>query len=537
MKFFVRSAVLSRIRSSLNLKRLILFLAISATIVTFLNSFYSSYHVQKQQLKVQALKNNSAYAAKLVSVADSALRLAQQQLAFSADVIAENFADPHKVAHEAKRLRLQTNSFNSTVVVDKDAFILTASPASLQITGEQLNSVGAKQALEYKKPIISEPYISIANNLVIFISHPLFTEDNQYLGYVGGTMYLKEPSILSDILQQHFHQDGSYLYVIDKNQRLLYHPDKQRIGEQVFGNAVIEAVLKGNRGTQEIVTDDNVILLAGYAPLQVAPWGIVTERSLTSTLAPLDGLMIKVLLYTAPIGLATVIFIWVLARLIARPLQQLADTAKTLELPSTPADLKRVRSWYFESSALRLAMLKGVGVLQNQIGLLKHEAQTDPLTELNNRRSLEIHLKQLTEHHCKFSVLAIDIDHFKHVNDQFGHDIGDTVLQSLAAIIMSVIRESDFAARTGGEEFIIISPNVIASQAFQLAERLRIKVANTVIEPVGYINISIGIAGWPMAELTVEDVLKRADQALYEAKKTGRNRCVLEQTYGEAATH
>ncbi|MEI5579260.1 hypothetical protein WB472_46895, partial [Streptomyces brasiliscabiei] len=90
--------------------------------------------------------------------------------------------------------------------------------------------------------MISEPYISAANNLIIFISHPLFASDGRYLGYVGGSIYLKHASILNDLLQVHFHKDGSYLYVVDKNRRLLYHPNTSRIGEQVYNNEVIEAV-------------------------------------------------------------------------------------------------------------------------------------------------------------------------------------------------------------------------------------------------------------------------------------------------------
>ena len=140
-------------------------------------------------------------------------------------------------------------------------------------------------------------------------------------------------------------------------------------------------------------------------------------------------------------------------------------------------------------------------------------------------------IDKLTLHHTPFSVLAIDIDFFKRVNDEFGHDIGDIVLQSLATIIVDVTRENDFVARTGGEEFIVILPNSNASTSFVLAERLRMRVSETFIEPVGCINVSIGISGWPQQLLTVEEVLKHADQALYEAKKMGRNRCIVDPQF------
>ncbi|MBE0455976.1 GGDEF domain-containing protein [Pseudoalteromonas prydzensis] len=518
----------------LDLKKLILFLALSATIVTFLNSFYSSYQVQKQQLQAETLKSQSAYAAKLVSATDRFLQSAQQQLAYSAKVIESNFDNTLIYSQEVTRLRLQTDSFNSTVIVLANGMVKGISPKSLKLEGKKLQSYGALQALSSKEPMISEPYISAANNLIIFISHPLFASDGRYLGYVGGSIYLKHASILNDLLQVHFHKDGSYLYVVDKNRRLLYHPNTSRIGEQVYNNEVIEAVLSGKHGTQQLVNSQNEAMLAGYAPLQTAPWGIITQRPLEATLEPLDGLMINVLHRTLPIGLATLLFIWLLARFIAHPLRDLAQTANALDNPSAPQQLKVIKSWYFESSELRKAMLKGVGVFQNQIGVLRQEAQTDPLTGLHNRRSLDGILEHLTSTQTSFAVLAIDIDFFKHVNDEYGHDIGDLVLQSLANIILDVTRTTDFVTRTGGEEFIVISPNATATTAYLLAERLRMRISETFIGPVGYINVSVGIAGWPLKQSSIDDILRLADQALYKAKRTGRNRSVLDSQYQDA---
>ena len=246
--------------------------------------------------------------------------------------------------------------------------------------------------------------------------------------------------------------------------------------------------------------------------------------------------MWQVFVKTAPIGLLTFVFIWVLARLISQPLRQLAETANTLDRPSTSLELTQIRSWYFESNELRKAMLKGVGLLQSKIGLLRQEAQTDPLTSLHNRRSLDIQINHFIAQRCPFAVLAIDIDHFKRVNDEFGHDIGDVVLQSLAKILLDVTRDSDVVARTGGEEFIVIMPRVEAKRAYQLAERLRMRVSESYIDPVGCINVSIGISGWPIEQLNIDEVFKLADQALYQAKKTGRNRSVVDALYSQNIT-
>ena len=530
---YVRNIVLNSLSHGLNLRRLILVLAFSTTLITFLNSYYSSYQVQKQQLIDKTLNNHKAYAAKLVSATDNFLLTAQQQLAYVGKILEDDFNNQGLINAEADRLRLQTNSFNSTIIVNAQGDILGVSPMSLKLQNRKVDSFGTKAALSYRTPMISEPYISMAGNLLIFMSQPLFDKQSNFIGYIGGTLYLKRASILNELLQVHYYQDGSYLYVVDENHRLLYHPDKSRIGEQVFDNQVIEEVLKGNAGTQLVTNSKGVEMLAGYAPMTVAPWGVVTQRPLESTLAPLDDLMWQVFIKTAPIGVLTFILIWVLARLIAQPLRQLAETANTLDRPSTSLELTQIRSWYFESNELRKAMLKGVGLLQSKIGLLRQEAQTDPLTCLHNRRSLDMQISHLIAQRCPFAVLAIDIDHFKRVNDEFGHDIGDVVLQSLAKILLDVTRDSDVVARTGGEEFIVIMPRVEAKRAYQLAERLRMRVSESYIDPVGCINVSIGISGWPIEQLSIDEVFKLADQALYQAKKTGRNRSVVDATYSQ----
>ena len=532
----MRSIVLKSLSKGLNLRRLILLLAFSATLITFLNSYYSSYQVQKQQLIDKTLNNHKAYAAKLVSATDNFLLAAQQQLAYVGKILEDDFNNQGLINSEVDRLRLQTNSFNSTIIVNAQGNILGVSPKSLKLQNRKVDSFGTKAALSYRIPMISEPYISMAGNLLIFISQPLFDKNSNFIGYVGGTLYLKRASILNELLQVHYYQDGSYLYVVDENHRLLYHPDKSRIGEQVYDNQVINEVLKGNSGTQIVTNSKGVGMLAGYAPMTVASWGVVTQRPLENTLAPLDDLMWQVFVKTAPIGLLTFVFIWVLARLISQPLRQLAETANTLDRPSTSLELTQIRSWYFESNELRKAMLKGVGLLQSKIGLLRQEAQTDPLTSLHNRRSLDIQINHFIAQRCPFAVLAIDIDHFKRVNDEFGHDIGDVVLQSLAKILLDVTRDSDVVARTGGEEFIVIMPRVEAKRAYQLAERLRMRVSESYIDPVGCINVSIGISGWPIEQLNIDEVFKLADQALYQAKKTGRNRSVVDALYSQNIT-
>ncbi|WP_455843025.1 GGDEF domain-containing protein [Lelliottia jeotgali] len=174
-------------------------------------------------------------------------------------------------------------------------------------------------------------------------------------------------------------------------------------------------------------------------------------------------------------------------------------------------------------------MLFGLNLLQERIGRLNRDAQTDPLTGLGNRRSLEFKLSLLEAEGRAFSVIVLDIDHFKRINDGHGHDVGDQVLQRLAAIMRGCCREGDLLCRTGGEEFLMLLPGASEAVATAVAQRLRVMVQDTAIEPVGAVTISLGVAHW-QAEQEREPgaALSQADSALYRAKREGRNRVCSE---------
>ncbi|MHC4986701.1 MAG: GGDEF domain-containing protein [Planctomycetota bacterium] len=160
---------------------------------------------------------------------------------------------------------------------------------------------------------------------------------------------------------------------------------------------------------------------------------------------------------------------------------------------------------------------------------------TDPLTHLANVRSfsemLEHEFKIAKRYNQPISMLMIDVDHFKAINDQFGHPAGDFVLKELAVILKRSARESDVVARVGGEEFAVILPKTDAKKAQRFAERVRQEVSGRCFETFGQeirITVSVGSASWPSnAEIADHQMLLYfADQALLHAKDTGRDRVV-----------
>jgi diguanylate cyclase (GGDEF)-like protein len=169
--------------------------------------------------------------------------------------------------------------------------------------------------------------------------------------------------------------------------------------------------------------------------------------------------------------------------------------------------------------------------LENSQRELREQANTDALTGLPNRRFFEqIANKELSLMRRQkeyFAILLLDIDHFKTVNDTYGHPAGDHVLVQVARCLSRTIREEDMVARIGGEEFVVASPYTNRLAAIVLAERLRKAVESLEVEFEGDqipVTISIGIALMPQAGDTLEDILALADERMYVAKQNGRNR-------------
>jgi diguanylate cyclase (GGDEF)-like protein len=217
--------------------------------------------------------------------------------------------------------------------------------------------------------------------------------------------------------------------------------------------------------------------------------------------------------------------------------------------------------WYWAAGLAMLAIGLAVQMVLNSRAALRRErnlvrtaaqlrevsaeldrlARTDALTGIANRRALfdllGVEFRRSRRYGRELSVLMVDLDHFKNVNDRWGHPFGDYVLREIAGLISHSVRESDIIGRYGGEEFAVILPETDTERAVVVGEKLR-RAAETFEyrhegtppagEPPVRITISVGVASLPVEEDQDEiELIGRADQALYEAKRTGRNRVTV----------
>lgn len=285
-------------------------------------------------------------------------------------------------------------------------------------------------------------------------------------------------------------------------------------------------------------------------------WRIVLRQPVEVSLAPVEALRNRLLLLGLGAALLFTAMAYYFATRVSRPIEQLVRAARRIEqrdgTPVYPGDehAKEIRllSRSFQSMTASLlqrekelselnATLEGqvaerTQALHQANQELARLATIDALTGLHNRRWFD---EKLHEHHGSllrqgrpFALLVIDADYFKRINDTHGHGVGDAVLRQLARLLLQSVRATDFVARFGGEEFVVLLPDVsLAHEGLRVAEKIRSTVEGSIFPTVLNVTVSIGLGLSDASDTHPTAVFLRADRGLYLAKEQGRNRVVL----------
>jgi diguanylate cyclase (GGDEF)-like protein len=171
-----------------------------------------------------------------------------------------------------------------------------------------------------------------------------------------------------------------------------------------------------------------------------------------------------------------------------------------------------------------------------ELGVIRTIAERDALTGLNNRHAFDVHFAaeaaRYDRYQRPFALIILDIDHFKNVNDRYGHDAGDFILQKVGEVIRASLRNVDFAARLGGEEFVVMLPETGLAKGIEIAERVRTRMEEQILDWRGQridVRISAGVSAIPECVPNTDALLRSADTALYASKRGGRNRVTAAQ--------
>ena len=388
------------------------------------------------------------------------------------------------------------------------------------------------------------------------LAFPVRDSSGKLLGVLGGHLNWDWASQLIKDVEANDGDTDTSLSIIDKNGIVLVGPDR---GTARYSGAELANILKARKGAFSEDVDGQRMLTAfyvgtGHREYQGLNWIVTASQPAGIALAAAMSsakIILGIGAITALIGLGLAVAI---SRRVARPLIALTMEADRIGRTSGPTMLAR-QSGSVEvvhlSRALR-SLLRRIGFaeertreaelratenaqqFQDDLVKLQKMADTDFLTGLMNRRAFLAVADDAVEfcrrYQRNMATLMIDIDHFKKINDTHGHAAGDDAIRQIADIIGQSIRTTDKAARFGGEEFVVLLREIDQDTALLLAERIRRSIEQKTIqhgETSIPATVSIGVAINTEGDRDVQDMIERADQGLYTAKKTGRNRVFL----------
>jgi diguanylate cyclase (GGDEF)-like protein len=368
------------------------------------------------------------------------------------------------------------------------------------------------------------------------MSHPIWDNSGNYLGILSGTIYLQENNFISQIFgNSKVDSLGSYYYIVDASGNVLYHPDKLHIGKDVSSNKAVQRLKAGESGNMQVWNTRGDEQLAGYSHVPVNGWGIVVVSPVSLVRDQLVGHIQNILALSLIPFIVLLLAVVLIARQLAQPFTYLADLVSRMgRKPFKPPVVKP--HWSREADLLAKAVFLAAANVQKQTDQLTYEAATDALTGLPNRRSLEDAMSQWIGSNLSFSLIMLDVDRFKLVNDTYGHGTGDEVLKHVAATIACSLRPGDVCYRYGGEEFVILLARTVPAEAYRIAEKVRSAVEESGPPIPSKVTVSEGIAHFPRNASDRETLLDKADSALYRAKSSGRNKTVLAEEAGETPT-
>ncbi|TVY10763.1 sensor domain-containing diguanylate cyclase [Paenibacillus cremeus] len=520
-----------RKKAGFKLRTMAGFLVVVSVMTTLCICAFIGYRNEKESLIRMTFQLNQMYSDKMAETADGLFATMKTSLQVTGEYLAKDLTRPD-MFDQLEQFRLNHSTFNSIILVDKDNVFLETSPGNLGLKGTKVSTEGALNALKVRRPVVTEPYMSATNYLVVLIIQPLFDAHGNYLGAFGGTIRLHEDNALKTMLgNKTIRENGSYVYVVSSAGNVLYHPISDRIGEHAPQNPVVSEVMQGKSGTMRLVNTRGVDFLASYSIIKETGWGVVSQTPTSVVLAASRELVKHLVLYVMPMLVALLLVIYWFIGKMSEPLAKLAQYATSMlsSSRSLQGEMPAIQTWNFEANALHQAFGMAVRHLRHQFDHLSQEAQTDPLTGLYNRRTMGLYIDNWMRKRIPFALLILDLDNFKRVNDTFGHEKGDEVLTFLSRAMLAHVGQGGVCYRFGGEEFVILLPDTGLATACRYAETIRQFMAET-NSPIGQpVTLSIGAAAYPDSAKEAEQLFRLADEALYRAKRQGKNRVELAQ--------
>ncbi|HEY6059074.1 MAG TPA: diguanylate cyclase [Gemmatimonadales bacterium] len=464
----------------------------------------------------------------------------------SSYVVTENLEEmgrPGPAAQRERRLneylasvRERFGDYVELMVVDPRGRVLATS-------GRQIRPVKMPphwtEDLNLENSSFGDPYRDEALGATLVVAAvPVHVPSGRFLGALVGKISLGS---VDQIFRQYAPEDSGRIFLITTDTSVGFTGTivtGRGAGTRLLTNS-FQQLVGQDSGIARYASFDGERVLGSLSRDPEIRWGVVAETPASVAFRQVTRLRRLMIVLPAALLAGIGLIGYFLGQLIVRPLDRLAKGAGKVAAGNLEVDLPVISAGevgyltqVFNHMVVRLregreALDAANETLRRKNEELERVSVTDGLTGLFNRRRLmevlsdETRRSQRLKH--TFAALMVDVDHFKKYNDTFGHLEGDGVLTRVATILREATREVDFVARYGGEEFLVMLPETAMPEAQEIAERVRSRIAEESFSG-RHITVSIGVAEFPLHGQTPEHVIAAADEALYEAKREGRDR-------------
>lgn len=454
-------------------------------------------------------------------------------------------SDPSKLNEAAKALDIFVSSsaiFTGGIVTDKNGImqLFFSSPQGI-IELKQKNDISDRDYIQYplveNQSYLSDVIITGSNpSPVIFVSSVVM-QGSQASGVLALSINLwNENNIFHSLVNGFQEKNQGNIYVVDGQGTIVFHKDKKIVGHKI-NPSILSRIADNKDGMLVNVSTENGNVDIALSKLERNNWVVVCEmdhEEIYSMIKSGRYMSVGTMVFVLMLGLiASGIF----ARIILRPLEEITNATEQV----AEGDLTQRINYKGHNDFRRVIHNFNIMTtnLQFQYDELEKLSLQDYLTGLANRRYFEQQFQLELERACRIghvsTLLILDIDDFKKINDKFGHLEGDKVLKRLASALKELVREVDLPVRFGGEEFLVLLPETSIEQGQIVAEKIQKRINQfKIVSRKGDITftVSIGMAGTEQeagfrcasTDCVGDELLKRADEALYNAKSMGKNR-------------
>ncbi|WP_455383306.1 sensor domain-containing diguanylate cyclase [Salinispira pacifica] len=438
--------------------------------------------------------------------------------------------------------------FDGAIFIDRSGRVLAGIRSGLVV--DQSSREFFREAVSGTSTISDVIVGRASGRRLIVFAAPVYAGSGTLRGVAAATVPIEA---LGTLLGEVNPRAGSRTYILSRSGDLIARStgitapangaSASESGASAAPSEILQRALAGSNETRPYTGRGGEAVLGSYQWLRNGMWLLVYETPLSSVLSTYSQYNLSVLAGMLAVIAVLIPLMLLIARTIERPLAAL--TTMAAEIQNDEYDLGRampgIERAPREIRNLHDTLVRMARRIRDDVRELERLATTDVLTGIANRRLFVQEAPRIldisTRSGTPVCFLMLDLDHFKRINDSHGHEAGDVVLAAVADELRRTVRESDFPARMGGEEFAVVAPNCRLDAAGELAERIRRAVADRVISTdAGELRcrVSVGVAQYDedIHGHGIDGVLEAADAALYEAKRKGRNRVVLSKRSG-----